>query len=221
MDELVIWGSGGHARVVKQLCEQLGYRILGFLDERAEMKGRIVEQIPVLGDLGDISCLSESVQIVCCGVGEPALRRRLAVKTQQSGFQIAPPLVHPSAHYPEGCKVGAGSIVLEHSVLSSGCKIGEFVIVNALAFIGHDTVIEDYATISPGASIGGDVRIGRGSFVGIGASVREKVSIGDHSVIGGGSYVMNDVPDRVLMAGVPAVFKKKWDENMPVFKPAR
>ena len=44
---LVIWGCGGHAREVLHLCEQLGIEVAGFLDERSEWKGQIVDDVPV------------------------------------------------------------------------------------------------------------------------------------------------------------------------------
>ena len=64
MKKLVIWGCGGHAREVNWLCEQAGYEVAGFLDERPEWKGQIVNGVPVLGDLPDIDHLGDEVEIV-------------------------------------------------------------------------------------------------------------------------------------------------------------
>lgn len=38
MRKLVIWGSGGHAREINWLCEELDVQVMGFLDERPEFK---------------------------------------------------------------------------------------------------------------------------------------------------------------------------------------
>lgn len=95
MKRLVIWGCGGHAREVNWLCEQLGYEVVGFLDKRPEMKGQIVNDIPVLGDLCDIEALRGEAHIVCAGVGDPALRKRFVHKTLKEGFQPAGSLIHP------------------------------------------------------------------------------------------------------------------------------
>jgi len=48
------------------------------------------------------------------------------------------------------------------------------------------------------------VRIGRGSFVGANATLLPGVRIGAGSFVGAGSVVTEDVPDRTLVAGVPA-----------------
>jgi len=48
------------------------------------------------------------------------------------------------------------------------------------------------------------VRIGRGSFVGANATLLPGVRIGAGSFVAAGSVVTEDVPDRTLVAGVPA-----------------
>ncbi len=210
MKRLVIWGCGGHAREVHWLCEQLGYEVAGFLDERPEMKGRIVNDIPVLGDLPDITALHGLVDVVCGGVGDPALRRRLVRKTLEAGFQPAGSLIHPSVTISKRNRIGTGCVICEGCILTVNIDIGNYVVINRSANISHDSVIGDYATIAPGANIAGNVTIGEGAYIGIGASIREKRTIGNEAVIGGGAFVKDDVPARTLAAGVPAQIKKQY-----------
>ncbi|QYR19858.1 acetyltransferase [Paenibacillus sp. sptzw28] len=209
MKELVIWGCGGQAREVLDLCEQLQLTVLGFLDESPEMKGKVVDDLPVLGDVHDIAHLKNSVQLVVPGVGSPALKKRFAGKTIEAGFEPAPALIHPSVRISRRTRIGYGSIICEGSVLTVNIDIGSFVIVNRCATIGHDSCMGDYATVSPGANISGNVTAGEGVFIGTGASIREKIGIGAWSVIGGGAFVKDDVPEAALYAGVPAVMKKR------------
>lgn len=213
MRRFVIWGCGGHAREVNWLCEQLGCEVVGFLDERPEMKDQIVNDIPVLGDLADIEDLREEVDVVCAGVGDPALRKRLVEKTLEAGFQPAKTFIHPFVKVSIRNRIGAGSIVCEGSILTDNIEIGKYVIVNRSANISHDVKIGDYATIAPGANIAGNVTIGEGAYIGIGASIRENISIGAGAVIGGGAFVKDDVPDMTLAAGVPAQMKKRYEQN--------
>jgi acetyltransferase-like isoleucine patch superfamily enzyme len=58
--------------------------------------------------------------------------------------------------------------------------------------------------ISPGARLAGGVHIGDESWVGIGASVRQLVAIGQRVMVGAGAAVVGDIPDDVMVAGVPA-----------------
>jgi sugar O-acyltransferase (sialic acid O-acetyltransferase NeuD family) len=213
MNRFVIWGCGGHAREVHWLCEQIGDEVVGFLDERPHMKGQIVNGVPVLGDLTDIETLRGEVRIVCGGVGDPALRKRLVRKTLQAGFQPAPTLIHPGIVISKSNRIGEGCIVCAGSVLTVNIDIGNFVVINRSANISHDVIIHDYATIAPGVQVAGNVTIGEGAYVGIGASIREKITIGNEAVIGGGAFVKSDVPGRTLAAGVPARIKKHYEEK--------
>ena len=208
MKKIVIWGCGGHAREVNHLCDQLKYEVIGFLDERPEMKGRIVNDIPVLGDLHDITSLKKQISIVCTGVGDPALKKRFVTKTKAAGFEIAESIIHPSVYISKRNTIGIGSIICEGAIITTNVHIGNFVIINRSSNISHDNIINDYVTIAPGVTIAGNVTIEEGAYIGIGSSIREKINIGPWSIIGGGAFVKNDIPGKTLYAGVPAKFKK-------------
>ncbi|MFT9371803.1 acetyltransferase [Paenibacillus sp. T2-29] len=211
MRKIVIWGSGGHAREINWLCEELGVKVAGFLDERPEMKGQIVNGAPVLGTLNDIEALKYEVELICAGVGDPALKKRFVNNTIQLGFRIAAPLIHPRIRLSRRNTIGEGSMVFEGAVLSDNIKIGQHVIINRSVNVSHDAVIGDYVTIAPGVNLAGNVTIDEGAYIGIGASVREKRHIGCWSMIGGGAFVKEDIPEFSMAAGVPAVVKKQLD----------
>jgi sugar O-acyltransferase (sialic acid O-acetyltransferase NeuD family) len=204
----VIWGCGGHGREVLHLCEQIGIDVEGFLDERPELKGKIVDDVPVLGDIQDIKKLQDKVKIVCAGVGDPYLKKRFVEKTMKYGFQFADTLVHPSVYISKRNRIGVGNVICEGSIITTNVVIENFVIINRGVNISHDDRIEDYVTVSPGVQIAGNVIIQEGAYIGIGSSIREKLTIGSWSVIGGGSFVKEDVPQKTLFAGVPAKLKK-------------
>ena len=206
---LVIWGCGGHAREVLHLCEQIGVEVIGFLDERPEWKGKIVDGIPVLGVLSDIVSIQKQIKIVCAGVGDPSLKKRFVVMTKKLGFHFAETLVHPSVFISKRNRFGIGSIICEGTIITTNVVIKDFVIINRGVNISHDNQIEDYVTIAPGVNIAGNVTIQEGSYIGISTSIREKITIGPWSVIGGGAFVKENIPERTLYAGVPAKFKKK------------
>ncbi|AGX04186.1 Acetyltransferase (the isoleucine patch superfamily) protein [Bacillus sp. NRRL B-14911] len=212
MKKLILWGSGGHAREVLHMCGQLGIEVAGFLDERPEMKGRFVDDIEVLGTLSDIYHLRDQAEIFCASVGDPSLKKRFSEMTRSAGFQFAPPLIHPVVNISNRNTIGIGSVICEGTIMTTNIRIGDHVIINRGTNISHDNIIEDYATISPGGNIAGNVTVKEGAYIGIGSSIREKVIIGAWSMIGGGAFVKDDVPEKSLYAGVPAVFKKRLEE---------
>jgi len=216
MQKLVIYGAGGFAREVQLLCEDLGIEVIGFLDERPQMKGKIVNGIPILGDIADLEhhlplsgVVRSEVEVVCAGVGDPALKKKFGEKTLKAGYKIARTLVHPNVRVSKWNTLGHGSIICQGTVLTVNITVGDFVIINQNCSLGHDDTIMDYVTISPGVNISGMVTIGSGTFVGTGAGIRENITIGEWCVIGGNAFVKDDVPNRSLFAGVPAVLKKQ------------
>ncbi len=58
---------------------------------------------------------------------------------------------------------------------------------------------------------GRDIFIGSNCFIGSGAIISGNVKIGDYSVVAAGAVVTKNVPEKVVVAGVPAkVIKELW-----------
>jgi sugar O-acyltransferase (sialic acid O-acetyltransferase NeuD family) len=210
MDSILVWGCGGHGREMFFLCERSGIQIAGALDERPFMKGTVVDGVPVLGDIGDALSLRSKVKVLCAGVGDPALKKHFLEKTIQAGFEICDPIIHPNVYVSPINRVGKGSVFCDGVTLTVGIVVGDHVIVNRAATIGHDVIIGDFSTIAPGVNLSGNIIIGEGAYIGTGSSIREKLTIGEWTTIAGGAFVRADVPAHVLVAGVPAVYKKTY-----------
>lgn len=118
-------------------------------------------------------------------------------------------LIHPTAWVSPLARLGQGVFVGANSVIGPGAVLGDHVFVNRGVTIGHDTRIGDFSRVQPGANLGGLSRIGRGVTVAIGATLLERLEIGDGAFIAAGAVVTGDVPEKALMAGVPAKFKKQ------------
>lgn len=209
MMRIVIWGLSGFAREVNWLCEQIGVEVVGFLHEDASMKGRVVDDVPVLGSLADISMLRKEVRVLCAGVADPGWKRHLFESTFRAGFEVCPALVHPSVYVSKRNSIGSGSVICPGVIMTVNVHIGAHAAVHMQSTLGHDVVVGDYATIGPGVNLSGNVTVGEGVFIGTNASVREKTHVHPWSVIGAGAFVREDVPERVLVAGVPATLKKR------------
>ena len=109
-------------------------------------------------------------------------------------------------------------------------ELGDRVVVNRGALItaradihiGDDVLVEPYVVINSGdhnysdltQPIGtqghkpGPIMIGHDVWLGAHCVVLRNVTIGDGAVVAAGAVVINDVPSRTLVAGVPAVPKK-------------
>lgn len=53
------------------------------------------------------------------------------------------------------------------------------------------------------------IRVGAGAWIGAGALILGGVSVGEGAIVAAGAVVTSDVAPHTLVAGVPAVFKKR------------
>jgi UDP-N-acetylbacillosamine N-acetyltransferase len=204
-ERLVIWGAGGHAKVVADIARLRGYAaIVAFIDDaNLERIGKTFCGSPVYGadSLRELQQAGATAAIVAIGDCRPRLERTW--KLVRYGFRLAT-LVHPSGVVAADVSLGAGAVIAAGAVVNPGAAVGMAAIVNTAAVVEHDCAIGDGSHIGPGARLAGRVSVGRETWVGIGATVIENVSIGDGAVIGAGSVVLRDVAPRQVAYGVPA-----------------
>ncbi len=121
-------------------------------------------------------------------------------------------LIHPSAHVSPYAKIGQGVFIGAMCVIGPGCVLKDHVFVNRGVTVGHDTVLHEYVRLNPGSNIGGHVEILAGAMIGLGANVIEELVIGRGAVVAAGAVVIKDVQEKTLVAGVPAVVKKVYED---------
>jgi len=205
-ESIIIWGAGGHARVVADIIRRVGeLTVAGFIDDvHPERAGECFEGAQILGArdaLGPAHANGVSRLIVAFGNGDArADAARFAI---ESGFVLAS-AVHPSAVIAASATIGAGTVIAANVVVNPATTIGENVILNTSCSVDHDCSVGSFAHVAPGARLAGYVRVGDGSWVGIGAVVTDGRSIGARSIIGAGAVVVSDIPDGVVAYGVPA-----------------
>jgi carbonic anhydrase/acetyltransferase-like protein (isoleucine patch superfamily) len=92
--------------------------------------------------------------------------------------------------------------------VGAGCSIQDNVTIHV--FDTSPTVIHDNVTVGHGSVLEG-CTIGRGTVVGMNATVLPFAVVGEQVMIAAGSVVAErmTIPDRVLVAGVPAQVKKE------------
>jgi sugar O-acyltransferase (sialic acid O-acetyltransferase NeuD family) len=208
MIRAICFGAGGHAQVLLEVlslsdsCE-----IVVILDSNPALHGTTLRDIPIIGGDEKIrELMASGITHACNGVGTTATATRHQFVYEQGkslGLKFVP-VVHPRATISPSAEIGEGTAVLAHAVVNTAARIGCNVIINSGAIVEHHCTIENHAHIATGAKLAGSVRIGEGVHVGIGAVVREGACIGSNSIVGAGAVVIDDVPDNVVVVGVPA-----------------
>ncbi|MDQ0119280.1 NeuD/PglB/VioB family sugar acetyltransferase [Pseudarthrobacter sp902506025] len=205
MSELILIGGGGLAREVLAMVRSSGqYDVVGVLDDDKEMAGSSVDGAPVLGSIDSAPNYVHAFFLVCVMPSkerEAMVTRLAAIGVSEAQYATA---VDPSVQYPEGCRIGRGSILLRNVTLTAAVNLGSHVAAMPSVTFSYDDHVSDFATFSAGVSLGGGVRIGRGASLGLNSSVRERTSVGAYATIGMGAAVLSNVPDGETWVGVPA-----------------
>lgn len=203
---IVIYGAGGHARVLLEMMERGGIGpIAGFVDENSALTGTRVDGLPVLCTLERLPALIRVMRIhrAVIAVGDNSARRKLAEHARSLGLRILS-IIHPSAIVSPSAQIGAGTVIMPGAVIGTRASLGDVNIVNTRAAVDHDCKTGDFVHIAPGVTLCGSVTVGDGAFIGAGATVIPDMCIGDDAIVGAGATVIRDVPSATTVVGCPA-----------------
>lgn len=134
---------------------------------------------------------------------------------------------------PLAARIEPGAIIREHVSIGQQAVIMMGAVINIGAIIGDGTMIDMNVVVGGRGTIGRNCHIGAGAviagvveppsakpvvieddvLVGANAVVLEGVRVGRGSVVAAGAVVVEDVPEHVVVAGVPARVIKKIDER--------
>lgn len=203
MDRLIVFGAGGHAKVVlESVTAGFPDCAIAILDDSPEALGKALLGIPVRGGrdwLGD----HWPDAPVFPAIGSNAARAEMIDWLGRSGRSVAT-LVHPWALLSPSATLGAGGFLAPGAIVNAETVLAPGVIVNTGTTIDHDCTIGTAAHVAPGAHLCGGVRVGERTLVGVGATVIPGIRIGDGAVVAAGAVVTRDVPDGGRVGGVPA-----------------
>ena len=197
---MIIYGAGGHGRVVIDAALSGGLVVARVLDDSP--KNTFLYGIPLARP--DESHWRPSGQWnFIIAVGQNSTRASLFRKMcELHGTPIN--VTHPKAVLSERCQLSSGIIAMAGVVVNPGARIGYNVILNTLCSVDHDCIVGDHVHLCPGVHLCGNVSVGELTMVGAGVIVIPGVRIGRACEIGAGAVVTHDIPDNSLAIGVPA-----------------
>lgn len=203
---VVIYGAGGHGRVVLDILLGDGIGVSGFLDDDTEKAGQEIRGFKVLGDWSYLKD-ADSVRVVL-GIGNNIVREKIFRRAKDMRIEVLS-AVHTKAVVSGDVRMGEGVVIMPGAVISPGAVLEDGVVVNTGATVDHDCYLGRFCQIWPGAHVAGTVRVGEFSYVGTGASVVPNINIGKHVMVGAGAVIISDVPDNVTIVGNPGRIVKK------------
>ena len=197
---VVVYGAGGHGRVVMDAVLAAGFHLVGFVDDLlpvgADTGGSVV--------LGNAEWLTGKAELaVALGIGCNRTRRRVHEIVVAAGGEVLT-VVHPAATVSPRASVAPGAVVLAGAVVNIGARIGVGAIVNSGALAEHDVIVGDFAHVSPNATLAGAARLADGAHLGAGATVLPGIAVGEGAIVGAGAVVTKDVAAGQVAVGIPA-----------------
>lgn len=183
---MLLYGAGGHAKVIIECLHSQGQRTQGIFDDASMLHDLLGVQ--VLG-IYSSQTLPEAKLIIA--IGNNRVREQISRMVQHQ-FGVA---MHRLAYCSEYARVGAGTVIMQNTVIQPDARIGQHGIINTAAIVEHDCVVGDFVHIAPNATLCGHVEVGTGTLIGAGAVVTPCVKIGQWATIHAGASVTADVPD--------------------------
>jgi acetyltransferase EpsM len=196
--ELIILGTGGHAKVVYDAVIASGdYKPIGFIDLQSEWDGDDLP-LPYLGDYSEIANYPDAHYVIA--IGSNRIRQEVA---EEYDLHYAT-IIHPSAIFGSNVTLGVGSFVSAGVIINANSIIGKHTIINTGAIIEHDNIIGRYSNIGPRATTGSTVMIGEHCLLGIHVAVLPNLTISAYNIIGAGALVTKDIHNQGIYVGIPA-----------------
>ncbi len=200
MHKTVIFGAGGHARVISDIFNYLAVPVFGFIDDAPSFLQ--LDGLPVYSSTDPVWVkLMEFNFIVAIGDNRvrASIFKRLIVK---GGVPIT--VVHPSAVVSKRALIGPGSVVMAGAIVNPGATVGVNCILNTGCSVDHDCILGDHVHLCPGVRLAGNVSVGSQTMLGTGCCVAPGQNIGSNSLIGAGAVVVKNLPDFCCAYGNPA-----------------
>lgn len=215
---IVFWGATGHARVLRELVESRGCRLVALFDNNPDVPPPFPDVPLFIGRQGFHAWRSDNPRATfsLAAIGGAHGRDRLELQGFLDAQGLRPIVArHPTAFVAADARLGRGCQVLARAAVCAGAVLGAACIINTAASVDHECRLEDGVHIGPGATLCGRVSVGQAAFVGAGAVVLPGIRVGEDAVVGAGAVVTRDVGDGVVCVGNPARVHARREAPVP------
>ena len=202
----VIIGAGTYGEVYLAYLQEAGVEVVGFLDDNKTIQGTNVKGVPVLGGVDLLQALKSThgVEAIYCPIGNNKLRVRFLSLAKELGYET-PNYIHPSVIISPNVTIGQGVYILPKTIIMPWSSISNYVMMSVGSIVSHHSILEEGCFLSFGVNLGASIHANKYAYCGISSTIMTGVKeLGEDCLIGAGAVVIRDVPDRAVVAGVPA-----------------
>jgi sugar O-acyltransferase (sialic acid O-acetyltransferase NeuD family) len=207
MDEIIIIGGGGHAKVIISIIKRdysRQFKIIGYTDFESKNELLGVKYLGFDSSIDSFLLKANNTLNAIIGIGfiKPSASRTVLYNSYKKKLNF-PSIISANSSINEDCSIGNGTVIMDGVVINSSTRIGECSIINTSTSIDHDCEIGDFTHIAPGCTLSGGVKIGNNCMVGVGTTIIQGISIVENVTIGAASLVSKSITLPGTYVGFP------------------
>ena len=141
MDQVIIIGASGHARVCLEILEAQGRKVIGFYDDDPNLVGTIIHGYPILGSISELKLtLRDWNQDLFIAIGNNNDRFGIVKLLEKDCLKKSINVIHPSVIISERTIFGIGNFIAPGVIINTGTILEDYVIINTGATVDHDNI---------------------------------------------------------------------------------
>jgi carbonic anhydrase/acetyltransferase-like protein (isoleucine patch superfamily) len=148
--QMLIFGTGAHARKVYHYATDGGWKVVGFVDEAAGVTAPIAT-VPVwpVNEL----CAPDDDIAMFIAIGRADVRQRIMDRMGKAGWKL-PALIHRSAWVAPDARLGDGVLVAAGAIVETATVIERGAIIDIGVVLDHECAVGAFCHLRAGEVYG-------------------------------------------------------------------
>jgi len=202
----MILGANAIGRAAKEIFENNGNVVYGFLDDDTKTHQTELDNVVILGSTDDDGFLKLIGKKCEAFIASDDTKMKKALTNMLNEIRHVQPVnaIHSFGSLGNHVELGHGNLIDQGARIGAGAKLGSHCIIHPNAVIGVGAELSDYVQIGAGTIIGNSTKIEDEAFIGAGVTVVAGITIGKGARVGAGSVVIGSVKNNETVFGNPA-----------------
>jgi sugar O-acyltransferase (sialic acid O-acetyltransferase NeuD family) len=205
----VVFGAGGHARVVIGILQEERSTLRPALavdidaSRKAVGAGESILGVPVHAIEQSLDAyLQRGLATAVLAIGHNGKRAEWYERLKSAGFAL-PNVVSSYAVLHPSATLGSANVFCPHAYVGPLVNVGDNNLLNTRSTLEHEVRIGSSNHIAPHAVLLGRVKLGDRNFIGAHGTVRDNVTLQSDITVGAGGAVIASLSTPGVYVGVP------------------